>query len=136
MHDKTAHQLQQDAQKLQQLAESRLDAMQFNQQLEQALNEQKPPANQHGRLQNRTPWLAIAAVVTLTAMVWLFLQQPINTPEVEVTTGRVVAVEKPPQLDWMQWPRAVESQVNQPLLDEQQAIIADLKALKTRLLSI
>ena len=63
MHDKTAHQLQQDAQKLQQLAESRLDAMQFNQQLEQALNEQKPPANQHGRLQNRTPWLAAAAAI-------------------------------------------------------------------------
>jgi len=136
MQDKTAQQLQQDAQKLQQLAASRLDAMDFKAQLDAqmkvALSDKK--SAQKPRL-NRSPWLAAAAAIALTAMAWLFLQQPVTVTEVGPIEP-VATAQKTLQLDLRQWPRAVESQVNQPLLDEQQAIIADLKALKSRLLSI
>ena len=40
------------------------------------------------------------------------------------------------QLNFKQLPLSLEQKINQPLVDEQQAIIQDLKTLKAQLLSI
>lgn len=128
MNQELENQLKQDAKTIQAQAAARLADPAFSAQLVTLLSEQ--PHSRH-RLKQRSWLFGMAAVISLTVLVWMGLQTPESTP---VAPSFVVS--RTLDFNLKQVPQSVEAKINQPLVQEQQAIMADLKALKEQLLSI
>ncbi len=126
MKDKLEQTLKQNAEAIKAQAQTRLQQTDFSQSIEQRLKQQtnKP----------RVWWYGMAAAVSLTVISWLVFQQQKQTTEPVIP---VEMVSQPPVLlNLQQIPITIEHKVNQPLIQEQQAIFTDLKRLKAQLLSI
>ncbi len=124
MKDDLAKPLQQAGQAVTQVAKQRLAEQDFHAAIMQQITQ--PPQT------TKRLWpLGLAAAVAALGIAWLLQQhQPETTAPMLTTAGQEL------QLDLYQVPMQVEQAINQTLLDEQQAIIQDLKDLKTQLLSI
>ncbi len=130
MNPDTEQQLKQDAKAIQAQAVARLDDRDFSQELLSTLSQQPPQAVQS---KQRHWFFAMAAAVSLTCMAWLSWQGSEMNPQ---TNPAIQSVAESFQLNLNQYPQSVEQTLNQPLVQEQQAIIDDLKTLKEQLLSI
>ena len=125
MNPNLEQQFKQDARAIQAQAEARLDNKDFSKNIESLLI--KPTKRQH------PPWLvAVAAAICLTVLTWLTWQ---NTELTAVNEPELLVLETM-EFNLDQFPKSMEQKFNQPLAKEQQAIIADLKALREQLLSI
>ncbi len=124
--------LKQDGQAIQKLAQSRLDQLDVNQSLIQAIEADRVSSR---KTVTNTWWYGLAAAISLTVMIWAISSTDstqMNQPHQAQQQKVQIAV----QLNFKQLPLSLEQKINQPLLDEQQAIIQDLKTLKAQLLSI
>ncbi len=87
---------------------------------------------------NNTPaksWCyGLAAAIGLTVMIWSI--KSTDLVQTDPTNHQQQIAAKPIELNLKQLPLSLEQKINQPLIDEQQAIIEDLKTLKAQLLSI
>ncbi len=134
MNSKLQQQLKQDGQSIQQQAQARLNQWDVSALVSQAIE-----TDQANSQVVKPMWYGLAAAVAFSVMIWTFnfsdsvsvnqsalhqpaLNQPIATKAIE--------------LNLKQLPLSLEQSINQPLMDEQQAIIEDLKTLKAQLLSI
>ena len=124
MNSHFEQQLKNDAKAIQAQAEARLATTDFSQQIEAQL--QQPP-KQTGQ---RSWWFATAAAVSLAVLLLLDNSQP------PAKQAPILVAEEPLELKLEQYPIAIEQTINQPLQEEQQAIIEDLKMLRDQLLSI
>jgi len=123
MKEPIIERLQDDAQAIHKLAGSRLS--QLN--LEAKLQAHLP------RRPSRWPW-AMAAAVCLLVLTGILISPKLadQAPE-QIYTAETT---QPLKLDLQQLPAQLEQSVHQPLLDEQQAILEDLKILRKAMLSI
>lgn len=122
-------QLKQGGQAIKQQADSRLEHWDVSASVMQAIAD-----DNSSHVAAITWWYGLAAAIGLTVMVWTIsstdsIQQKQPSQNQQITTKAVV-------LKLNQLPLSLEQKINQPLLDEQQAIMADLKALREQLLSI
>lgn len=126
MKDKLEQTLKQDAQVIKAQAQTRLQQIDFSQSIEQKLKQQtKKP---------RVWWYGMAAAISFSVISWLVFQHQKQTTEPVVP---VEMVSQPPiPLNLQKIPITIEHKVNQPLIQEQQAIIEDLKNLRNSILSI
>ncbi|WP_223786760.1 hypothetical protein [Marinicella meishanensis] len=128
MNPELEKQLKQDAQAIQAQAQQRLATLDLDVRLAASLTQSPRP--------NRSPqrvWLGLAAGFTLAVLVTVFAWQ--NQASVALVAPELVA-NKPINPPWQPNAQQLEQRIYQPLHQEQQAIIEDLKALKTHLLSI
>jgi predicted PurR-regulated permease PerM len=123
MKEPIIERLQGDAQAIHKLADARLS--QLN--LEAKLQADLP------RRPNRWPW-AMAAAVCLLVLTGILISPQLadQTPQQTLTAE----TSQPLKLDFQQLPAQLEQSVHQPLVDEQQAIMEDLKTLRKAMLSI
>ncbi len=119
-------QLVQDGQVVTQQAQLRLAKSDVKQSLIAALTSEQVIAK---NTLFRPWWYGFAAVIGITAMIWI--AGPIDSIQPDQ-----LSVSEPLDFGLKSLPLSLEQKFNQPLLEEQQAIIDDLKALKTQLLSI
>ena len=118
--------LKQDATTIQAQAASRLSQLDFSLNIEQRL---------HKKANKQRPWLyGLAAAVCLTVISWMVLQN--HQPTQQAVAPEKLISQQPPSFNLKQIPLTVEDKVNQPLKQEQQAIIEDLKRLRSQLISI
>ena len=115
--------LQKDAEAIHKLADVRLAQLNLETKLQAQLH-QRP---------NRWPW-AMAAAVSLLVLTGILISPQLadQTPQESLTAEAI----QPLKLEWHQLPAQLEQSVHQPLLDEQQAILEDLKTLRKAMLSI
>jgi hypothetical protein len=123
MKEPIIERLQQDAQAIHQLADERLAQLNLANRLQPQL--QRRPA--------RWPW-AVAAAICLMILAGVLTRPQLSAPADLAPLN--AEVPQPMQLDLQQFPARLEQSVNQPLLDEQQAILEDLKTLRKAMLSI
>lgn len=129
MNSKLQQQLKQDGKTIQQQAQKRLDQWDVSSSVSQALE-----ANQANSTRLNSMWYGLAATVTLTAMLWTFNSSDFISVNQPALNQQIAS--KPIELNLKKLPLTLEQKINQPLLDEQQAIIQDLKILQAQLLSI
>jgi hypothetical protein len=119
-------QLKQDGKAIKAQAEARLAQFDFSQQLGQKLPK-KPVTKQS--------WLiGMAAAISLTVISWLAIENTQNRATTEPNSSLLANTTN--SLDLKLIPLTIEQQVNQPLIQEQQAIIEDLKTLRKSIISI
>lgn len=119
-------QLKQDGKAIKAQAEARLAQFDFSQQLEQKLPK-KPVTKQS--------WLiGMAAAISLTVISWLAIENTQNRVTTEPNSSLLANTTNSLNLKLI--PLTIEQQVNQPLIQEQQAIIEDLKTLRKSIISI
>lgn len=119
--------LKQDGKHIQAWANQRLFEQDLSHKimLEVARKQQKQPRLWH--------W-TMAAAICLSVITAVFISQPTSEP---IITGPLASVTEPhTALPLKQLSSQLEQSVNQPLIEEQQAIIKDLKQLKKSFLSI
>lgn len=134
MNSKLQQQLEQGGQRVQQRAQARLDQWDVSTSVCQAIE-----ADQVNTTRPNAMWYGLAAAVTLTAMLWTFNASDfvsVNQSALYQSALNQQVATKPIELKLNQLPLTLEQSINQPLLDEQHAIIEDLKTLKAQLLSI
>ncbi len=118
-------QLKQSGQAIAQVAAKRLAKKDFNAAIMQRIDQTEKP--------RRRMWsFGLAAAVGLFSLSWLMLQQN----GVVVPTETIAQEAGTLDMNFHQLPLQVESSVNKALIQEQEAIIEDLKYLKEQLLSI
>ncbi|MGJ8662355.1 MAG: hypothetical protein ACSHWU_01835 [Marinicella sp.] len=120
--------LRQDAQVLKKQAVARLEQHDFSSDIESQLL-----ASQSSHQPASVKIMGLAAAICLTVLAWLTLNDTASV--VSVQPAEMVA-DRNIELNLNQLPQSLEQKLNQPLRQEQQAIIDDLKALKEQLLSI
>ncbi len=120
--------LRQDAQVLKKQAAARLEQHDFSSDIESQLL-----ASQSSHQSASVKIMGLAAAICLTVLAWLTLNDTASV--VSVQPAEMVA-DRNIELNLNQLPQSLEQKLNQPLRQEQQAIIDDLKALKEQLLSI
>jgi hypothetical protein len=119
-------QLKQDGKAIKAQAEARLAQFDFSQQLGQKLPK-KPVTKQS--------WLiGMAAAISLTVISWLAIENTQNRVTTEPNSSLLANTTNSLNLKLI--PLTIEQQVNQPLIQEQQAIIEDLKTLRKSIISI
>ncbi len=126
MIEKLEQQLTQDGNSIKEQAQSRLSGWDLNQSLMASIAIDQAGEKKSGV---KPWWYGLAAVIGLTVMVW-------NMSSIDSLQSNQHIEAKLPSLSLKQLPLSLEQKLNQPLLDEQQAIISDFKALKKQLLSI
>ncbi len=126
MIEKLEQQLTQDGKSIKDLAQSRLAGLDLNQSLMASI-----ALEQAGEKKSlaKAWWYGVAAAISLSVMVWTFSSMDSIQSNQPIKTDL-------PDFSLQQLPLSLEKTINQPLMNEQQAIIADLKALKKQLLSI
>ena len=123
MKEPIIERLQRDAQAINKLAGARLSQLNLETKLQAQLHHSP----------TRWPW-AIAAAVCLLVLTGILISPQLadQVPEQTYTAETT----QPLKLDLQQLPAQLEQSVHQPLLDEQQAILEDLKTLRKAMLSI
>ncbi|TDR23883.1 hypothetical protein [Marinicella litoralis] len=122
-------QLRNDGQHIRMLAQDRLATLDLNQKILDGIDAKKNPANS-----KRIKYLSLAAVLCLSVLLGSLIQE--HGPKNQVTPTSQLKISASLNQKIKQIPASIEQNINQPLQDEQQAIISDLKALKQQLLSI
>lgn len=118
--------LKQDAATIQAQAASRLKELDLSLHIEQQL---------HKKANKPRPWLyGLAAAVCLTVISWVVVQN--HKPMQQAITPVSLVSQQPQSLNLKQISLTVEEKVNQPLKQEQQAIIQDFKNLGKSMFSI
>jgi predicted PurR-regulated permease PerM len=115
--------LQDDAKAIHNLADARLSQLNLEAKLQAQLHHR--PA--------RWPW-AMAAAVSLLVLTGILISPQLADQNIPQTL--TAESSQPLKLDLQQLPTQLEQSVHQPLLNEQQAIMEDLKTLRKAMLSI
>ena len=134
MTSKLQQQLEQDGHSIQQQAQARLHQWDVSSSVSQAIE-----ADQANSTMVKPMWYGLAAAVAFSVMIWTFNSSDsvsVNQSALHQPALNQPIATKAIELKLKQLPLTLEQSINQPLLDEQQAIIDDLKMLKTQLLSI
>ncbi len=129
MKNKLEQQLQQDGKNIKMLAENRLGKLDFKQQILSAIE-----LNKHHSRSKKNWYFGLAAAISLSVLVGSLVQN--NTQITHNNKPPTPISSSPIKLNLKQIQLTVEEKINQPLMNEQQAIINDLKMLKKKLLSI
>ena len=127
MNNSFEQKLQQDAQSIKAKAEKRLAKLNFQQQIIQNIETKKYPPKT-----NLNWYWSVAAAMCLSVLVWTAVNNKTPTVKPNKPLIAIAIIHK----EFKNIPKSVETQINQSLLSEQQAIISDLKLLKQQLLSI
>jgi hypothetical protein len=129
MNNSFEQKLQQDAQSIKAKAEKRLAKLNFQQQIIQNIETKKFP------LKTNFNWYwSVAAAMCLSVLILTTVNDKTPTVKTNLPTPSITIVKI--HQKFKNIPNSIETQINQSLLAEQQAIINDLKLLKQQLLSI
>ncbi len=124
MNNPFINRLQQDARAIRGLADQRLKNMNLDQQLSKQLQQPQP---------TRWPW-AVAAAVCLMVLGGVLIQPQLANQSSTLPLN--AKVQPAMKLNWELSTGQLEQAINQPLINEQQAIMEDLKTLRKAMLSI
>lgn len=122
-------QLKQGGQEIKAQAENRLAAHDLNQNILNAIE-----SNSNRTTTHNNGYLGLAAAVCLSVLLGYLLQNGKQATQQHNPASLIAS--SAIKLKIKQIPLTIEEKINQPLLDEQQAIINDLIALKQQMLSI
>ena len=120
-------QLRLDGQLIQQQAQARLTDWEFNQ---ASLDSPVIKTSFNGK---PAWWFGLAAAIGLTVMIWSINSNDSIQPNQPIHLSQKTTTDV---FNFKQLHLSLEQKANQLLIDEQQAMIEDLKALKVQLLSI